>query len=409
MNTRRTIMAIVIAMTMVTAVNAQTVTFDEFRDKVLSYKAERDQCLKDNDYAKALIPLQNLISLYESAEIDDPETKVSKNVIRNMEGIDLYDIACCYARLGKKRLAIESLRKAVDYGWADLGNLMWDLESNDLVSISKSREVKAIIEEINQRQPLSKLKRSAPYKKEILDSVPKFRYQPKELANLKMVRDYFKLDSVAGNGDELSQIKNVLTFCHNLIRHDGSNYAFAENDAIDLYHYYKVTGNGINCRQMATVMMEMYLSMGFKSRIVSCMPMDSNDYDSHVINVVWSETMHKWLYVDPSMNAWVMDENGTMLSIAEVRERLKDGRPLVLNEEANHNNENKQTKEHYLEYYMAKNLYILTSPMACMFNGESRFRNPTIEYIQLVPSGFDYYTHPTYTTTDPDIFWQAPE
>ena len=32
--------------------------------------------------------------------------------------------------------------------------------------------------------------------------------------------------------------------------------------------------------------------------------------------------MQKWLYIDPTMDAWVTDENGTMLSIAEVRERL---------------------------------------------------------------------------------------
>ena len=139
------------------------------------------------------------------------------------------------------------------------------------------------------------------------------------------------------------------------------------------------------------------------------MPMDSNDYDSHVINCVWSETMHKWLYVDPTMNAWVTDENGVMLSIAEVRERLIDGRPLVLNDEANHNNENKQNKEYYLETYMAKNLYIIACPMECKFNTESRYRSSTVDFIQLVPSGFNYYTHPRYTTSDPDIFWQDPE
>ena len=38
-----------------------------------------------------------------------------------------------------------------------------------------------------------------------------------------------------------------------------------------------------------------------------------------------------------------MDENGIMLSVQEVRERLRDGRPVILNEEANWNNQQKIT------------------------------------------------------------------
>ena len=63
----------------------------------------------------------------------------------------------------------------------------------------------------------------------------------------------------------------------------------------------------------------------------------------------------------PTNNAWVMDENGIMLSVQEVRERLRDGRPVILNEEANWNNQQKITKEYYLDSYMAKNLYSIKS------------------------------------------------
>ena len=59
----------------------------------------------------------------------------------------------------------------------------------------------------------------------------------------------------------------------------------------------------------------------------------------------------------PTNNGLVMDENGIMLSVQEVRERLRDGSPVILNEEANWNNQQKITKEYYLDSYMAKNLY----------------------------------------------------
>ena len=70
------------------------------------------------------------------------------------------------------------------------------------------------------------------------------------------------------------------------------------------------------------VLNEMYLAMGFKSRYVTCMPSDPNDNDCHVINIVYSETLNKWLWVDPSFGIYVTDENNNMLGIAETRERL---------------------------------------------------------------------------------------
>ena len=227
--------------------------------------------------------------------------------------------------------------------------------------------------------------------------------------NLKMVREYFMLDSVAGRGDELSKIINLLHFAHDNIRHDGNNRAFAELDAIDLYNYYKTTGRGVNCRQLAISLCEMYLSMGIPARYVTCMPADSLDYECHVINTVWSNQLHKWLYIDPTMDAWVMDENGTMLSIAEVRERLIKNQPLVLCETANWNHESQQTKDYYLDEYMAKNLYYFVCKKISRFNPESVYRNNDPEGdIRLIPVGFVNNNWKCDTTTYPEFFWAKP-
>ena len=154
----------------------------------------------------------------------------------------------------------------------------------------------------------------------------------------------------------------------------------------------------------------MYLSMGIPARYVTCMPADPLDYECHVINTVWSSQLQKWLYIDPTMDAWVMDENGTMLSIAEVRERLIKDQPLVLCETANWNHENQQTKEYYLEYYMAKNLYYFVCKKYSRFNPESDYRpNPAEEDIRLIPVGFFNDNWKCDTTNDPDFFWAKPE
>ena len=68
--------------------------------------------------------------------------------------------------------------------------------------------------------------------------------------------------------------------------------------------------------------------------------------------------------------AYVTDENGLLLHPGEVRERLIKGLPLVLNEDANWNHKTKQTKEGYLENYMAKNLYMLDAHLESRFETE---------------------------------------
>ena len=105
-----------------------------------------------------------------------------------------------------------------------------------------------------------------------------------------------------------------------------------------------------------------------------------------------------------------MDENGMMLSIAEVRERLIDGRELVLCEGANWNHESMQTKEHYLYEYMAKNLYYFVCKKRSFFNQESLYRIIDNEDLRLIPAGFvNENFGVAKTTTDPDLFWAKPE
>jgi hypothetical protein len=152
---------------------------------------------------------------------------------------------------------------------------------------------------------------------------------------------------------------------------------------------------------------EVYLAMGFKSRYVTCMPADQTDGDCHVINCVYSETLKKWLWMDASHGAYVTDENGQLLGIAEVRERLRNDKPLLLNKEA------RVQKGWYLDSYMAKNLYWIQCTNVSRFNTETRYRNPAtdLKFISLIPAGYDTtnrYLKNNTITYDPDYFWKTP-
>ena len=253
--------------------------------------------------------------------------------------------------------------------------------------------------------------------------IPKFTYQSADNEDLKRIRKDLKLDSIAGKGNELSKIFNLLHWVHNLVKHDGNSNNPTLKNAIDLIKVCKAENRGVNCRMLATILNECYLSLGIKSRYITCMPKETEFDDCHVINMVFSKDLNKWIWIDPTFDAYVMDEKGNLLGIQEVRERLVKGLPLVLNADANWNREVLQTKENYLDNYMAKNLYRLETPVVSEYNTETWKKGKEVSYVELLPlDGIEQspqmktkigeetgvkYTN--YKTNNPNLFWTKPE
>ena len=251
---------------------------------------------------------------------------------------------------------------------------------------------------------------------------PKFTYQSVDNVNLLKIKRDLKLDSIAGNGTELSQIFNLMHWVHNLIKHDGSSNNPTLKNAIDLIKVCNTEKRGVNCRMMATILNECYLSLGIKSRYITCMPKETKFDDCHVINMVFSKDLKKWIWIDPTFDAYVMDDKGNLLGIQEVRERLVKGQPLVLNADANWNRQNLQTKAGYLENYMAKNLYRLETPLVSEYDTETIKSGKQISYVELLPlDGIEQTPQKKeenvdktgvkrihYKTNNPNLFWSEP-
>lgn len=385
--------------------------FDEFYSEFARLDSASQNHYINKEYDKTVASLEEALNLINEVNLTDEDKTEYKDFINMIKSNTYYNLSCAYSLMNKKKQAVNAFENAVKFGYK---NYRHALSDKDLDNIRKDKKFIKLLASIKEFDNLIELQKSNGYKKGENDTLPVFSYQEADDRNLENVREFFNLDSVAGNGDELSKIINILNFIHNAIRHDGSNFALCEFDAIDIYNYHKSTGKGVNCRHLAIALNEMYLSMGIKSRYVTCMPKDPNDNDCHVINSVYSQQLNKWIWIDPSFNAYVKDEKGNFLGIAEVRERLINNRPLVLNKDANHNNENKMTKEEYLETYMAKNLYWFNCIVDNKFNPESRYRNTDGKYIALVPEGFvlnlpENIIKPQYITNDTDYFWQLPK
>jgi hypothetical protein len=267
---------------------------------------------------------------------------------------------------------------------------------------------------------LQKLQRGAIYNTGDNRDIPDFIYAAPTDENLSRLKRDFKLDSIAGSGSEVSKIKNIMKWVHNTIRHDGMSDNPQEQNAFGIINACRNGNRGVNCRMMATVLNECYLAMGFKSRFITCMPKELEFNDCHVINAVYSNDLNKWLWMDATFEAYVMDNKGNLLSVEEVRERLITGQPLKLNKEANWNHKEKKTKENYLNFYMAKNLYRIQTPALNTFNTETPNPGAPLAYIELVPldglnqqhkqelvtNGGDKRTF--YVTNNPILFWAEP-
>jgi hypothetical protein len=117
-----------------------------------------------------------------------------------------------------------------------------------------------------------------------------------------------------------------------------------------------------------------------------------------------------------------MDENGILLGIDEVRTRLVQDLPLLVNPDANWNRRVSSVASHYLRRYMAKNLYILYTPLSSEYGYETKEAAHKVSYVYLLPPN-----HPVkppfmvekyrsylsksatlYTIYNEQQFWQQP-
>jgi hypothetical protein len=249
------------------------------------------------------------------------------------------------------------------------------------------------------------------YNNEDTSSLPVFTYADASDPDLVRLRETYHLEAVAGNGDELSQIINLMKWVHNTVPHNGNAENPSSVNALNILRLATEENRSVNCRMIAIVLNEVYLSLGFRSRYVTGMPKSENFHDCHVINAVYSETRRKWIYMDASFEGYFMDDAGNFLGIQEVRERLLQGFSLRTNENVNRNGK----PFHDYIGYMTKNLFRLSCSVASEFNYESQ--TTEIQFIELVPAGYRMDLTPvqgisnsggpitTYYTSNPSFFW----
>jgi hypothetical protein len=337
-----------------------------------------------------------------------------------------YNLSCIYSLKKNSQQALLYLQKSIDAGYSDYAHIAGD---SDLNNIRNEKQFITIVQPVRENWDYLYILKKDNDRYTANDSfpIPSFTYQSAENPNLEHFRNEFKLDSIAGSGNEVSRMLNILHWVHNTVPHDGQHESGIKAvNGFEIILSVKTKNIGVSCGELATVLNECYLALGFKSRKIFCQPKDSllMDYDSHVIDVVYSNQLNKWLWMDPTNDAYVMNEKGELMGINEVRTRLINDQPLILNPDANWNHRESTTKDNYLYYYMAKNLYRFYCTLESSFDIETPGEGKTITYVYLVPVGYGKFAHTAsrmevfnkdvgttvikYTTHNPDTFWKVP-
>ena len=301
-----------------TSLSAQTDAERKFLASADSLNAQFFDAYTGKDYPAAEALCQKIIDLY-----DAHATQLAEGYAY-FKYASYYNMASIQAVQGKKQEATNNLLKALDSGKLEVSyNRITNDE--DLKDILDAPELQPALKRLKETTDYLYILQNAPEytRTQSVDSLPQIVYAQADEPDLKRVRDYFQLDSVAVPGDELATIKRILTYIHDKIRHDGQNgNPKGGNNSINFAEACKDGSCGLNCRGLATVLNECYLSMGIPSRVITCMP-KTYISDCHVINAVYSSTLGKWLWIDPTNNAWVTDEQGNLLSVQELLEALE--------------------------------------------------------------------------------------
>ncbi|MGB5846877.1 MAG: transglutaminase domain-containing protein [Ignavibacteriaceae bacterium] len=381
---------------------------------------ERTSYWKQDLFEKAIESMKRVYNVYSAA--DSVEKKKNSGRFEELN----YNIARAYSLLNQPDSAEAYLQKYYNLAYTTYSTYYRDINyyhlnrDTDLDNIRSNKNFQDLLVRFKEVGWEKILKEYKTYKA-IGSKLTPFIYVNEDWEYLPQLKEKYKLDSIAGPGDDVSKIIKLMKWVHITIRHNGNSGEPVDRHADALIELSQKEKSGLNCWMLSTVLNEIYLAMGFKSRIVSCYPKGdpSITHEWHVIVEVFSTSLNKWLWMDPSFETYIKDDKGNLLGIVEVRERLINGLSVFAAPEINWNGRPYEGgSDRYLYDYMIKNLFRISIPLYSIPAYEMSPRKIRI-YVELLPEGYNprnvkfheitgKYSSTIYTTDDKQ-FWAGPD
>ena len=205
-----------------------------------------------------------------------------------------------------------------------------------------------------------------------------------------------------------------MKWVHRLSKHARNPVYPDELHALNLIELCRNENFKLNCYMYAIVLNEVYLSMGFASRLVHLIPQINETKESHWVTAVYANQMGKWIMMDPDMGGYMGNEQGELLGLSEIRRHLIEGRRLSVNRDIG--GFVKYLGKWSYPWYLSKNIFRFNCQLVSKYHQETSGSGRT--YVELLPDGFQEEKLETPETTargnsiiyinNEDLFWQAP-
>ena len=212
----------------------------------------------------------------------------------------------------------------------------------------------------------------------------KFEYRTDD-PRLQQLREKYDLDQIAGEGTDVSRIINLMKWVHSQSKHAVNPTIPEERNALHLLEKCQQENFRLNCYMYSIILNEVYLAMGFASRAVHLLPKEKENKESHFVTSVYSHELEKWIMMDPDMRAYVGDERGNLLGLAEIRQHLVEGRRMSVNRDIG--GFVKFLGKWSYPWYLSKNIFRFQCQMISEFDMESQPTGRT--YVDLLPDGLN--------------------
>lgn len=193
----------------------------------------------------------------------------------------------------------------------------------------------------------------------------------------------YSLTQVSGEADSQSRAINLMAWLREDVKHNGSS-DYKEKNALDYLHYaYQEEDRGISCMGLAITLTEMLLSQGIPARTIWLMPGNPEDNDCHVVTIAYIEERGQYIFLDPTYNAYFMNEEGEVLSLVQIRDAIRRGDEIYCNKDAHYNGVPEPDLDYYI-HYLAKNFFHFYS-----YENEGYRSYMRGALVYLCPAGFD--------------------
>jgi hypothetical protein len=172
---------------------------------------------------------------------------------------------------------------------------------------------------------LSVLRASPPWDQEPDPAFIPFSHEDASTAELAALAEKWSIESIAGSGDGFDRMRNLMAWVNDVTTQEGSAPVPSPKTA-DRFLTFSTDGSDtrLNCLATAITLAEVLLADGIPARTLMMYAASASN-DVHVVVIAWSDELSKWVYLDPSYNAWFAESDGSPMSPLEIREGFQSG------------------------------------------------------------------------------------